>query len=135
VNNIYVGIVMDGDEKRVIEHAIAVSEKFNAKLTAIHVNDEYAGEMSMMMDSPEKYEENDIRDAFRTYGFEVIAETMNVKIIMAENIPKAIVEESSEADLLVLGHKRMSSFKASFMDSTDEGVVNLIECPVLVVQK
>ena len=126
---------MDGDEKRVIEHAIAVSEKFNAKLTAIHVNDEYAGEMSMMMDSPEKYEENDIRDAFRTYGFEVIAETMNVKIIMAENIPKAIVEESSEADLLVLGHKRMSSFKASFMDSTDEGVVNLIECPVLVVQK
>lgn len=135
MNNIYVGIVMDGDEKRVIEHAIAVSEKFNAKLTAIHVNDEYAGEMSMMMDSPEKYEENDIRDAFRTYGFEVIAETMNVKIIMAENIPKAIVEESSEADLLVLGHKRMSSFKASFMDSTDEGVVNLIECPVLVVQK
>jgi len=126
---------MDGDEKRVIEHAIAVSEKFNAKLTAIHVNDEYAGEMSMMMDSPEKYEENDIRDAFRTYGFEVIAETMNVKIIMAENIPKAIVEESSEADLLVLGHKRMSTFKASFMDSTDEGVVNLIECPVLVVQK
>jgi len=87
------------------------------------------------MDSPEKYEENDIRDAFRTYGFEVIAETMNVKIIMAENIPKAIVEESSEADLLVLGHKRMSTFKASFMDSTDEGVVNLIECPVLVVQK
>tara|TARA_B110000495_G_scaffold167109_1_gene153451 strand:- start:267 stop:674 length:408 start_codon:yes stop_codon:yes gene_type:complete len=135
VNNIYVGIVMDGDEKRVIEHAIAVSEKFNAKLTAIHVNDEHAGEMSMMMDSPEKYEENDIRDAFRTYGFEVIAETMNVKIIKAENIPKAIVEESSEADLLVLGHKRMSSFKASFMDSTDEGVVNLIECPVLVVQK
>ena len=126
---------MDGDEKRVIEHAIAVSEKFNAKLTAIHVNDEYAGEMSMMMDSPEKYEENDIRDAFRTYGFEVIAETMNVKIIKAENIPKAIVEESSEADLLVLGHKRMSTFKASFMDSTDEGVVNLIECPVLVVQK
>jgi len=126
---------MDGDEKRVIEHAIAVSEKFNAKLTAIHVNDEYAGEMSMMMDSPEKYEENDIRDAFRTYGFEVIAERMNVKIIKAENIPKAIVEESSEADLLVLGHKRMSSFKASFMDSTDEGVVNLIECPVLVVQK
>lgn len=135
MNNIYVGIVMDGDEKRVIEHAIAVSEKFNAKLTAIHVNDEYAGEMSMMMDSPEKYEENDIRDAFRTYGFEVIAETMNVKIIKAENIPKAIVEESSEADLLVLGHKRMSTFKASFMDSTDEGVVNLIECPVLVVQK
>jgi len=135
MNNIYVGIVMDGDEKRVIEHAIAVSEKFNAKLTAIHVNDEYAGEMSMMMDSPEKYEENDIRDAFRTYGFEVIAERMNVKIIKAENIPKAIVEESSEADLLVLGHKRMSSFKASFMDSTDEGVVNLIECPVLVVQK
>jgi len=135
VNNIYVGIVMDGEEKRVIEHAIAVSEKFNAKLTAIHVNDEYAGEMSMMMDSPDKYEENDIRDAFRTYGFEVIAETMNVKIIKAENIPKAIVEESSEADLLVLGHKRMSSFKASFMDSTDEGVVNLIECPVLVVQK
>ncbi|MBC8467610.1 MAG: universal stress protein [Candidatus Marinimicrobia bacterium] len=135
MNNIYVGIVMDGDEKRVIEHAIAVSEKFNAKLTAIHVNDEHAGEMSMMMDSPEKYEENDIRDAFRTYGFEVIAETMNVKIIMAENIPKAIVEESSEADLLVLGHRRMSSFKASFMDSTDEGIVNLIECPVLVVQK
>jgi nucleotide-binding universal stress UspA family protein len=29
----------------------------------------------------------------------------------------------------------MSQFKSSLMDSVDEGIANLISCPVLVVQK
>jgi nucleotide-binding universal stress UspA family protein len=37
--------------------------------------------------------------------------------------------------LLVLGHRKMNKFKASFMDSVDEGIANLVSCPVVVIQK
>ena len=135
MKKILVGLVMDGEEKKVIAHAIDLAEKFNAELTAIHVSDIHAGKMSMMMDSPEKFEEEEIRQAFRDYGFESMADKVNVEIIIAEKIPPAIASVAGDTDLLVLGHRRMTTFKAAFMDSTDEGIVNLIECPVLVVQK
>ena len=48
--------------------------------------------------------------------------------------PKQFVENAADIDLLVLGHRRMSTFKANFMDSIDEGIANLAPCPVVVVQ-
>ena len=135
MKKIIVALVMDGEEKRVIEHAIAVAEKFNSKLIAIHVNDIHAGKMSMMMDSPKKFEEEDIRQSFRDYGYESIADKIQIEIIVAEKVPVAIASVVGDSDLLVLGHRKMNTFKASFMDSVDEGIINLIDCPVLVVQK
>jgi nucleotide-binding universal stress UspA family protein len=91
--------------------------------------------MSMMMDSPKKFEEEDIRQSFRDYGYESIADKIQIEIIVAEKVPVAIASVVGDSDLLVLGHRKMNTFKASFMDSVDEGIINLIDCPVLVVQK
>jgi len=135
LKKIMIALAMNGDEGRVIEKAVELSNGFGASLIVVHVNDIHAGKMSMMMDSPEKFEEEDIRQSFRDYGFESIADKIQIEIIMAEKVPVAIASAVGDADLLVLGHRKMNTFKASFMDSVDEGIINLIDCPVLVVQK
>ena len=48
---------------------------------------------------------------------------------------KSIEKNTQDCDLLIVGHRKMSQFKSSLMDSVDEGIANLISCPVLVVQK
>ena len=125
-----------GDEEDVIGEAVKIAQASDAQLTAVHVNDPHAGEMSMMMESPgPRLEEKDIRDRFRKNGFGKQADTIDVIIINSENISQALAEETTEADLLVLGHRKMSTFKSNLMDSIDEGIVNHAHCPVLVVPK
>ena len=125
-----------GDEEDVIGEAVKIAQASDAHLTAVHVNDPHAGEMSMMMESPgPRLEEKDIRDRFRKNGFGEQADTIDVIIINSENISQALAEETTEADLLVLGHRKMSTFKSNLMDSIDEGIVNHAHCPVHVVQK
>ncbi len=51
---IMVGLSCRGDETAVIKEAVYLSKIHNAELCVIHVNEPHAGEMSMMMDNPEK---------------------------------------------------------------------------------
>jgi len=133
---IIVGLSMRGDETRLIDEAVRLTNSFGAQLIAVHVNDPHAGSPSMMMDSPgELVTEEMIRDCFRKAGHEEIAHRLEVRILTSESIPKALKDVSSNADLLILGHQRMSYFKEHFMDSIDEGIVNHVACPVMVVQK
>ena len=90
----------------------------------------------MMMDSRgPRLEEEDIRNRFRTNGFIEEAESVQVKIINSEKISQTLAGETEGIDLLVLGHRKMSTFKSRIMDSVDEGIINHVECPVLVVPK
>lgn len=135
-NTVMVALVARGDEAEVIGEAVKIAKASNAKLIAVHVNDPHAGEMSMMMDSAgPRLDEEDIRQRFRACGFADIADAVEVRIIKGENISKLLAEQTEDIDLLVLGHRRMSTFKSNLMDSVDEGIVNHAKCPVLVVPK
>ena len=61
----------------------------------------------------------------------------DLKIIIAkgDGISETINDHISDIDMLVVGHKKMSDFRSSIIDSTDEGITNIMPCPVLVVQK
>lgn len=135
-NTIMVCLVARGDEASVIGEAVKMAEINDAKLIAIHVNDPHAGEMSMMMDrGGPRLNEDDIRERFRANGFTAAAEAIEVRILKSENIPKSLAEQTDDIDLLILGHRRMNTFKSNIMDSVDEGIVNYAKCPVLVVPK
>ena len=133
--NIMVALVGDGNEQPVVEQAVLLAEQFQSKLSAIHVNDLHAGGMSMMMDSPKKITADMIRDQMKDFGFERILEELDIIITKGENIAKSIEPHCQGIDMLILGHRKMSDFKASITDSVDEGITNLVACPVLVVQK
>lgn len=133
---IMVALVGDGTEVEVVQHAHQLSKNLNCILTAIHVNDINADSMSMMMDSPKSINRGTIQEQLLGYlddndsanGIEII-------IDKNESIARSIEKHILDYDLLIVGHRKMSQFKSSLMDSIDEGITNLVSCPVLVVQK
>jgi len=133
---IMVALCGRGDEMPVIHEAVKITHLSGGKLIALHVNEPHAGKMSMLMDSPgPRLTEDAIRQQFVEHGFEDLARSLEVKILTDEVVHRAIAKASQEADLLILGHQRMSFFKEKFFDSVDEGIVNHVRCPVLVVPK
>jgi len=126
-------LVSRGDEKQVIEQAVLLTNKFDAQLIAIHVHQPVLSQPKG--DSELNVTEEIIRNRFTEYGFEQIVNDLEIIITKGENIPEKIQAHSKDIDMLVVGHKKMGGFIASIMDSVDEGISNLISCPVLVVQK
>ena len=125
----------DGSEKALLEQALNIAGAMQARLSLIHVNDPHAGEMSMMMDSPKKITAEKIQDQIKDYGYEEILGDLEIIIEEGASIAKTLEQHCKDFDLLIVGHQRMSEFKANIMDSVDEGITNLVSCPVLVVQK
>ena len=134
-NKIMVALIGDGSEQPVIEQAVNIANDLKANLVVIHVNEVHAGEMSMMMDSPKKVTADMIQDQIKEYGYESILGKLEFIIAEGESIAKTIEHHCNDFDLLIVGHRKMSEFKANFMDSVDEGITNIVACPVLVVQK
>ena len=136
IQNIMVALTGDKNEQAVVSEAVRFTEQLNGTLTAIRVNDIHAGEMSMMMDSPgPKITEDMIKDMFVQHGHEQWLKKLEIRIPEGEIVSKTIAEHAQDVDMLVLGHRKMNTFKASFMDSVDEGIANLVSCPVVVIQK
>ena len=134
-NKIMVALIGDGSEQPVIQQAVNIANDLKANLVVIHVNEPHAGEMSMMMDSPKKVTADMIQDQIKEYGYESILGKLEFIIAEGESIAKMIEHHCKDFDLLIVGHRKMSEFKANFMDSVDEGITNIVACPVLVVQK
>jgi nucleotide-binding universal stress UspA family protein len=135
IQNIMVALTGDKNEQAVVSEAVRFTEQLNGTLTAIRVNDIHAGEMSMMMDSPKEIKAETIRSHIIEYGFKDYAEKIDIRIVEGEDIGETIAENCSDCDLLIVGHRKMSDFKAGVSDSTDEGITNEVPCPVLVVEK
>ena len=130
---IMVALVARGDERSVIKQAVLYTEKFNAQLIAIHVNQPALSQPKGAIDS--KVNEMDIQGRFIEYGYDHIVEDVEIIIEYGESISKTIYKYADDIDLVILGHRKQTTFKSRIMDSIDEGISNLVSCPVLVVQK
>jgi nucleotide-binding universal stress UspA family protein len=126
-----VALAARGDESSVIEQAVIMAEKFNAELTAIHVHkpvlSQPKGSASI------RVTDKIVRDMFSEYGN--ILDDLNIIVARGDSISETIYNHLNDIDMLVVGHKKMSDFRSSIIDSTDEGITNIMPCPVLVVQK
>lgn len=133
--NIAIALAGKDNEVPVIDEAVRLAINLKAKICVLHVNDLRAGKMSMMMDSPKKYVKDDFIKMFHNAGHEEIAKIIEVKIVENASVSKGIAELASDCDLLILGHNKMSKVKEVLTDSIDEVVVNVSNCPVLIIPK
>ena len=83
-----VALVARGDERSVIKQAVLYTEKFNAQLIAIHVNQPALSQPKGAIDS--KVNEMDIQGRFIEYGYEPIVEDVEIIIEYGESISKII---------------------------------------------
>ena len=130
---ILVALAARGDEKSVIDQAIFFKEKMSARLTVIHINQPALSQPKgeVLQNVTKKKLEN----IFIKYGYEKVISEIKFVIEYGENISDIIKNYSDEINLIILGHRKMSTFKSHIMDSVDEGISNLISCPVLIVKK
>ncbi|MDP6684930.1 MAG: universal stress protein [Candidatus Marinimicrobia bacterium] len=130
---ILVALVARGDEKPVIKQAVFYTEKLDAHLIAVHVNQPA---LSQPKDAVEQKLTTDIiRDRFIGYGYEHIVDDVEIIVEYGESVSKIINKYTDDVDLVILGHRKQTTFKSRIMDSIDEGILNLVSCPVLIVQK
>ena len=131
--NIAVALAGRDDELPMIDEAVRLAITLKAKLCVIHINLPHAGEISMMVNSPKKYTQDDFIKMFHEAGHEEIAKKINVKIIEQAVVSKGIAKLASDCDLLILGHDHMGKMKEILTDSIDEVIVNISNCPVLII--
>ena len=84
----------------------------------------HAGDMSMMIDSPKEVTTDDIKTQLNKYLGEDNAKTIDVLVHQGESISKTIQKHSQDCYLFIVGHRKMSQFKA-----------NLIYFNILISQK
>ena len=133
--NIGVALAGKEDEIPMIDEAVRLAITLKAKLNVLHVNMPHAGEISMMMDSPKKYEDEEFVKIFTEAGHEEIAKELIMKITENKSVSAGIAELSRDIDLLILGHDRMGKMKELLSDSIDQIIVNNAICPVLIIHK
>lgn len=121
------------DEAVAIQEAVRLSGALDAHLSVVHINDPKAGKISMMMPSPQLVTEEDLRKQCREAGYAGVADTIDVQVEVGVSFAKTIAKVTADADMLIMGHHKQHPLVAPFKDSTDEDVMNLVQCPILVV--
>ena len=134
-NKMLVALAGMDDEENVIHETVRLAQALQAELTVLHVNDPSAGKISMMMETERLVEEDDLRNQFRTLGYDTTAETLKFDIVTEASLPKAIAQATQDMDLLVIGHRRKNRFLAAFADSADKHLCDQVSCPVLIVPR
>jgi nucleotide-binding universal stress UspA family protein len=132
--NISVALSGKSDEIPIIDEAVRLAITLKAHLTVVHINDPHAGEISMMMDMPRKYDDAHFKKMFYDAGHEEISNRLDIRIEVDKSIPKGIAKLTNDSDLLVIGHAKMGKLKELFTDSIDEMAVNHVRCPVLIIK-
>jgi len=122
------------DEIPIIDEAVRLAITLKAHLSVLHITDPHAGEISMMMESVKKYNEDHFKQLFYDAGHEEVSKNLDIKLLTHKSIPKGIAELAADCDLLIIGHAKMSKFKELVTDSIDEMAVNNVSCPVLIIK-
>jgi nucleotide-binding universal stress UspA family protein len=149
-------VALDGSEhsQRALESAIQIGEKFNSKITLIHVYSITVPPVVMSEPStlapggvplPASAEVAKMVDAFRLAGNKMLSDAkgqarsadISVETLLKEgNAVQEIVKTAKEGeyDLIVIGAKGTHRIKEFLMGNVSEGVLKNASCPVLVVK-
>ena len=96
--NIMVALVFRGDERPVISQSVFFTEKLNAQLTIIHVNQpalsQPKGKIAKHID------EDAIREKITAYGFEKILNKIDIIIENGESVSEIIKKYAQNMDLI-----------------------------------
>lgn len=123
------------DEHALIRTAIRLASALRAQLAVLHVRHSAAKGPHMMMDGPDRRDEQDLRRLIREAGHATEAERLEISIVESRTYHEPIAAATADADLMIVGHSPRNAFLAALVQATDEKVANLARCPVVVVPK
>ena len=135
-------VPLDSSEhsKNALEKAIQIAKKFDSEITLIHVCSLEGVPFSITATKYERYVQNirNFGNAILDHGLKQVesegvhAETRLLEGHTVEEIIK--VAKERKFDLIVMGARGLSAIKEIFLGSVSHGVINHVQCPVLVVK-
>jgi nucleotide-binding universal stress UspA family protein len=134
-HSIVVALAGKETEEAVVRHAIELSKRLGATLSFLHVQHPGVGKPHMKMDSPEAVTESDIRELIRAAGYAQEANNLQVNVVKGDPYHEKIAEATRAADLMIVGHSQRNAFVSALINSVDEKVANVANCPVVIVPK
>lgn len=111
--------------------ALDIADKYGASLSLLHLNEKGAGAGGYYVQYGHHYDKKEVQALLDEKNTKKVK--TDVIIIDGKPIVEAIVDTAKSYDLLVLGHHHMHFIEEMMRDSTDEKVINRVECHVLVV--
>ncbi len=132
---IVVSLAGQPDEESVIHEAVRLAVAVDAELTALHVNDQAAGKVTMMMDAEPLVQEADLREQFADLGYGELSERMRVDVRTSSTLAREIAAATEGADMLVIGHRQRHRFLAILTDVADKHLADMVKCPILIVPR
>jgi len=134
-------LAVDGSDSNKIaaNDAVDIAKSMGAKLTAAYViidpkTTAHRFEDGISSDAVIKEAENAASDAFKFVSKKAKDAGIELKtqILLANNPGNAIVEMSSDYDLVICGSLGLTGVKKALMGSVSSTIVKNAECPVLI---
>lgn len=141
MKNILVAVDFDDNTRPLIDQAIALAEKFEAKVWLIHIaepNPDFVG-----FDEGPQYIRNSKAEELREEHRMVQAQTekftdrgIDAEGLLVQGATDEMILEETEKlniDLVILGHYKQGLLYRTFVESTGTVVINESKVPVLIV--
>lgn len=143
IENILVPLTVNKDSKNILDHAISIAEKFNAKIVVFHVLREPKMDLSEInyesgfLQKIKKQQEEEVEKEFRSLIPEEYYEKYNLSTEMTSGQPFLEIvnkAKSLNADLIVMGTHGRSGLSHVLLGSFAEKVLRLAPCPVMIIR-
>lgn len=143
IENILVPLTVNKDSKNILDHAISIAEKFNAKIVVFHVLREPKMDLSEInyesgfLQKIKKQQEEEVKRELRSLIPEEYYEKYNLSTEMTSGQPFLEIvnkAKSLNADLIVMGTHGRSGLSHVLLGSVAEKVLRLAPCPVMIIR-
>jgi len=143
IENILVPLTVNKDSKNILDHAISIAEKFNAKIVVFHVLREPKMDLSEInyesgfLQKIKKQQEEEVERELRSLIPEEYYEKYNLSTEMTSGQPFLEIvnkAKSLNADLIVMGTHGRSGLSHVLLGSVAEKVLRLAPCPVMIIR-
>ncbi len=131
-DTILIPVEIDVDEFHWLSTALQFSRRVTADVYILFVNDAQAGYRHPAIDA----EELEARVQVHLDPKEL--QGLSVKFVIAKGDVSDCVKKfcaENNIDMIATGHKHHSRIYGSLFDTTDEGIIDAVEIPVLVIPK
>jgi nucleotide-binding universal stress UspA family protein len=138
--NILVAIDGSPNSYRGLEMAIDIAQKYEAKITLIHVVQRptywYASEGPILVDDDQESRElEEAKNLLLKRSEELKQKNVRLETLLVEGHPaEEILKASNGCDLIVIGSRGLGRFESLLLGSVASSVVSHAKKPVLVVR-
>lgn len=132
---VVVGVDGSKNSEPAIEYAMAAASRLGVPVRAVYAWYDFSGAIVPPLQWAEVAEEQKVVMAESMAGWqEQFPEVKIERIVVPDNPARNLLDESRDAQLVVVGSRGRGGFVGALLGSTSQRLVHSVECPIVVVR-